>query len=78
MYARYITDKNCQKLLEDKITSIIIGDTYEGNFALLLDNYPDNENVNHFQSIYSNNGIKIINEKLDNIKNEIIIINILI
>ena len=72
-FTRYIDDKGYKKSSKDKITTVIIGEQYEGNFAILLNNYKNNEILNHFQSIKPANGKVGINEKkLQEIKEKII------
>ena len=40
LFTRYITDEKLLKKHHDKVDSIVFGNNYEGNFALVLDNYP--------------------------------------
>ena len=72
-FTRYIDDKGYKKSSKDKITTVIIGEQYEGNFSILLNNYKTNEILNHFQSLKPA-GVKVgINEKkLQEIKEKII------
>ena len=50
VYTRYINDnKNLLKIEDDKFESIILGNKYEGNFALMLDKN-QNEIYNHYSS----------------------------
>ena len=73
LFTRYITDKKCNKTHSDKVESIIIGNDYEGNFALMLDNYPNNENLNHYSSLRPKSNKNSLNSnRLNEIKNDII------
>ena len=77
VYIRYINDKNCYKQNSDKLDLHISGEQYEGNFGLILDKYPDkNELLNHFQALEpKNKKIGINDKKLQEIKDKIININ---
>ncbi len=73
LFTRYITDEKFKKTHYDKVDSIIIGNKYEGNFALILDNYPNNELFNHYSSLRpKNNNNCLNNERLNEIKDSII------
>ena len=73
LFTRYITDEKCNKTDYDKVSSIIFGYKFEGNFALMLDNYPKNEFVNHYSSLRpKDNKNSINNDRLNEIKNSII------
>ena len=73
-YTRYINDEGGKKNNEDKITKVIIGEQYDGNFGIILDNYKNNEMLNHFQSLRpKNDNIGISDQKLQEIKDKILI-----
>ena len=73
LFTRYITDKNCNKKHSDKINSIIIGNDYEGNFALMLDNYSKSDSLNHYSSLRPKSNKNSLNSnRLNEIKNDII------
>lgn len=72
-FTRYINNESCRKKPTDKLVPIIIGESYEGAFAIILDNYTKNNIKNHFQTLRPKNcNIDISDEKLKNIQNEII------
>ena len=73
-YTRYINDEEGKKSSEDNITKVIIGEQYDGNFGIILDNYKNNEMLNHFQSLRpKNDNIGISEQKLQEIKDIIMI-----
>ena len=59
LYTRYINDKNLLKTDDDKVESIILENKYEGNFALILDKYP-NEIYNHYSSLRPTSNKKMV------------------
>ena len=72
LYTRNINEKNLLKTDDDKVESIILENKYEGNFALILDKYP-NEIYNHYSSLrHISNKNRLNDERLNNIKNRII------
>ena len=73
LFIRYITDKKFKKTHYDKVDSIIFGNEYESDFALLLDNYPKNDLFNHCSSLRpKNNKDRLNTDRLTEIKNSII------
>ena len=72
LFTRYITDKNSNKKHSDKVNSIIIGNEYEGNFALMLDNYSKSDSLNHYSSLRPKSNKNSLNSnRLNEIKNDI-------
>ena len=72
LYTRHINEKDCLKKDDDKVESVILGNAYEGNFALVLDKY-SKEILNHFSSLKpKSDKNKLNNDRLNDIKNMII------
>ena len=73
LFTRHITDEKFKKTDYDKVDRILIGNKYEGNFALILDNQPKNDLLNHFSSLKPKNNKNSLNkDRLNKIKNGII------
>ena len=73
LFTRHITDVKLKKTHNDKVDSLIIGNLYEGNFAIILDNYKINDNFNHYSSLRpKNNKNSLNNDRLNEIRNSII------
>ena len=70
-FVRDITNENCIKSENDKITTYIYNENKEGNFAIILDNYIKRNRLNHYSSCKYKNGIGISNEKLHKIQEKL-------
>ena len=72
LYTRYINNINLLKTDNDWVESIILGNEYEGKFAIMLDKYP--KKIHNYYSLLRpiSNKNKLNNDRLNDIKNRII------
>jgi len=74
IYIRNIIDENYLKQDTDLLDTYIAGEKYKGNFGLIFDRYAEDKAgiYNHYSDLYPKENICISDEKLENIRNEII------